>query len=112
MYNERRNQMPGLMDCLWDTGGVSCEVIRGGKISAGDAVVILPPKESNAASGNKVPVDGGKSSAFYTRPKLRSAAMVQELLEENKQTKQRLEMDEKEGLQRLQRSFEAVGLQF
>lgn len=112
LYNERRNKVPGLMECLWETGGVSCEVLSGGRISIGDSVVLLSPHESLIASNGRVPNDGGKPPAFYIRPKLRSAAMIKELLEGKKQTKKTLESIDKEGLLRLQRSYESVGLQF
>lgn len=112
MYNERRNKIPGLMDSLWEAGGVSCEIIRGGKISAGDSVTILSAEESERLAAGRVPVDGGKSEAFYVRPKNRSAEMVNALLEGKKRTKQRLMETDKNGLLRLQQSHESVGLSY
>ena len=41
MYNEKKNGRPGLMECLWDCAGVSCEVLRGGTLRTGDPVIIL-----------------------------------------------------------------------
>jgi hypothetical protein len=106
MYNERKNQIPGLMNCLWETGGVSCEVIQGGMVSIGDSVTILHETDGRIVN------DGGKSKSFYVRPKDRSAEMVKELLEEKKMTKGRLTKTDPEGLLRLQQSYESVGLKF
>jgi hypothetical protein len=107
MYNERKNQIPGLMECLWETGGVSCEIIRGGTIRVGDTMKILTNTD-----GNRVPTDGGKPDGFYIRPKLRTAAIVKAMLEGKKRSKERLMETDKEGLLRLQRSYESVGLKY
>jgi hypothetical protein len=112
MYNERRNKVPDLMDTLWKVGGVSCEIIRGGSISLGDTVKVLSPEDSKAWAAGRVPVDGGKPEAFYVRPKERSAEMVKGLLEGKKRTKQALTETDKDGIIRLQRSYESVGLQY
>jgi hypothetical protein len=66
-----------------------------------------------AASDNgRIPVDGGKPNGFYIRPKLRSAAIVKDMLEGKKKLKQRLIETDKEGLLRLQKSYESVGLNY
>jgi hypothetical protein len=112
IYNERRNGIPGLMECLWETGGVSCEVIQGGPIAVGDIVTVLPPEEALVASNGRTPKDGGQPPGFYVRPKTRSAEMVKALLQQKKETKKRLVETDEVGLRRLQRSLESVGLTY
>lgn len=110
MYNERKNQIPGLMECLWETGGVSCEIIRGGTIRVGDTMKILSTYTTD--DNNRIPTDGGKPDGFYIRPKLRTAAIVKAMLEGKNRTKERLMETDKEGLLRLQRGYESVGLKY
>lgn len=47
MYNERKNGVNGLMEALWDDAGISCEVVKSGRVRLGDSVRIaagsLPP---------------------------------------------------------------------
>ena len=109
MYNEKRNKLPGMMNALWDTGGVSCEVIESGTISVGDKVTILPPDISGC---RRSPSNGGKPKAFFVKPKDRTGDMVRSLVEDKKNTKEKLINTDKEGLLRLQRSYESVGLQY
>ena len=40
MYNERKMDRPGFVESCWDVAGVSCEVLVGGQLRAGDAVRI------------------------------------------------------------------------
>ena len=41
VYTEKKNGRPGLMQCLWDCAGVSCEVLRGDTLRTGDPVIIF-----------------------------------------------------------------------
>lgn len=107
MYNERKNQTPGLMEALWDAGGVSCEVLEGGDIAVGDEVTVGHPN----AEG--LPVDAGhRPESFFIRPSKRSAAMVREALEESKTLHAELVASDPEGVDRAQASYESVGLSF
>ena len=105
MYNERRNNIPGLMEAIWDVAGVSCEVLVGGRIQVGDKIHILWDETKE--------VDGGlKPSGFYVRPKQRTAAMVKEFLTENREAKAALLKIDPEGVQRAESSYNSVGLKF
>jgi MOSC domain-containing protein YiiM len=106
MYNERRNSTPGLMEALWEAGGVSCEVIEGGTVSIGDTVSIKPNDGSFL-------VDGGfRDEGFYVRPSKRSAAMVREALKTSKELHKKFSASDPEGAARAQSSYESVGLSF
>lgn len=107
MYNERRNQTPGLMEALWDAGGVSCEVIEGGEISVGDEVTVHPNNDEG------LQVDPGhRTSGFWVRPSKRTAQMVREALEESKAVHKEMLVSDPEGVARAQASYESVGLSF
>lgn len=108
MYNERKNQVPGLMEALWESGGVSCQVIQGGRVQVGDTIQVLQPGENDG-----VQVDEGiQSSGFFVRPSKRSAAMVKEALELQKKNLALLLEQDPEGVARAQKSYESVGLKF
>ncbi|CAB9527518.1 MOSC domain [Seminavis robusta] len=107
MYNERKNQIKGMMEALWDAGGVNCEVLEGGTISVGDSLTII--KDS---SENHVVTDGGKPSWFYVRPSQRTAEMVREGIAGKRKTHERLKESDPEGVERAQKSYESVGLCF
>mmetsp|Transcript_4231 Transcript_4231/g.6674 ORF Transcript_4231/g.6674 Transcript_4231/m.6674 type:complete len:95 (+) Transcript_4231:2-286(+) len=94
------------MECLWEIGGVSCEVIRGGTIQVGETILLLDDNH-----GRRID-DGGKLDAFYVRPKARSAKQVKEMMEGKKKSKEILMETDKEGLLRLQASYESVGLKY
>jgi MOSC domain-containing protein YiiM len=106
MYNERRNGTPGLMEALWDAGGVSCEVIEGGTISVGDAVYRKPNDEGLLVD------EGYRDTGFFVRPSKRSAQMVREALKSNKELHKILSASDPEGAARAQSSYESVGLSF
>ena len=36
---EKRLKIPDLVERLWDRSGISCEVLKGGKVAVGDTVV-------------------------------------------------------------------------
>ena len=107
MYNERKNQTLGLMEALWDAGGVSCEVLEGGDIAVGDEVTVGHPNSEG------FPVDiGHRPSGFFTRPSKRTAAMVRDALQESKARHAQLLALDPEGVNRAQASYESVGLSF
>jgi MOSC domain-containing protein YiiM len=106
MYNERKNETPGLMEALWDAGGVSCEVLEGGTISIGDAISVHPNTE-----GYRID-PGHRSNGFFTRPSKRTAEMVREALEEKKTIYKDLIDLDPVGVNRAQASYESVGLSF
>ena len=45
-YIEKLLDKPGLYDAWWDKGGVNCEILTGGPIRIGDAVVPLDAVEA------------------------------------------------------------------
>ncbi len=45
-YLEKMLNQPGLYDAWWDKGGINCEVLEGGTISVGDAIVDLGAAEA------------------------------------------------------------------
>ncbi len=106
MYNERKNETPGLMEALWDAGGISCEVLEGGEIAVGDQITVRPNTE-----GHLIDV-GHRSKGFFTRPSKRSAEMVREALEENKEVYKSVLSVDPQGVDRAQASYESVGLSF
>jgi MOSC domain-containing protein YiiM len=107
MYNERKNQTPGLMEALWDAGGVSCEVLEGGDIAVGDEVTVGHP------NGEGLPVDAGhRSEGFFIRPSKRTAAMVRDALEGSRALHGKLFASDPEGVDRAQASYDSVGLSF
>ena len=115
MYNERKNKCDGMMDILWETGGVSCEVFESGVINVGDHITFIDVDELKNMTPNDVPQCpniGGKEKEFFIRPKQRTAAMVRTLLEGKKKKKEELSKTDPEGLLRLQKSFESVGLKY
>mmetsp|Transcript_45104 Transcript_45104/g.109133 ORF Transcript_45104/g.109133 Transcript_45104/m.109133 type:complete len:240 (+) Transcript_45104:364-1083(+) len=105
IYNERRNNIPGLMDAIWDVAGVSCEVLVGGKIQTGDNIQVLWDEKRE--------IDGGlKSSGFYVRPKERTAQMVKESLAAKREAKQALLQIDPVGVRRAESSYNSVGIKF
>jgi hypothetical protein len=105
MYNEKRNQIPGLMEGLWEVGGVNAEILVGGDICVGDEVEIN--------NGKIYPVDDGdKPEWFYLRPSKRSLQMIQQGIESKRQSKAILLETDPEGVKRSETSFAAVGLSF
>lgn len=105
MYNERKNNIPGLMEAIWDVAGVSCEVVAGGRIRVGHKIRILWDETRE--------IDGGlKPSGFYVRPKERTAQMVKESLVEKREAKLTLQKIDPEGVQRAESSYNLVGLKF
>jgi len=106
MYNERRNGTPGLMEALWEAGGISCEVIEGGTIAVGDQISIKPNDEGLVVD------EGLRDKGFFVRPSKRSAEMVRESLKGNKELHKVLSATDPEGASRAQASYESVGLSF
>lgn len=110
MYNERKNGIPGMMEALWDAGGVSCEVLRGGSIAVGDTLRVVSQPQSMNTSGIVDP--GHQSSGFFVRPSKRSTAMILEGLQHQKKTHAVLVASDPEGVERAAASYASVGLTF
>ena len=104
MYNERKNGIPGLMEALWNDAGVSCQVLQGGRIAVGDAVVILEELMDTD--------EGHQSPGFFVRPSQRTAAMVRSALAKSRLAKAELLELDREGVERVQASYSSVGLTF
>ncbi|CAJ1931411.1 unnamed protein product [Cylindrotheca closterium] len=105
MYNERKNNIPGLMEAIFDVAGVSCEVLVGGQIQTGNTVKVLWDEKRE--------IDGGlQSSGFFVRPKERTAAMVKEGIAGKREAKEALMKTDPEGVERLERSYNSVGIKF
>lgn len=110
MYNERKNKIPGLMEALWDAGGVSCEVLVGGTIHVGDRLTVVEEEDNNK---KKRLIDPGRqSSGFFVRPSKRTAAMVREAIEGSKKAYAELIQSDPEGVERAETSYASVGLKF
>lgn len=45
-YLEKLLNQPGLYDAWWDKGGINCEILDGGTISVGDAIIDLGAAEA------------------------------------------------------------------
>mmetsp|Transcript_38077 Transcript_38077/g.92629 ORF Transcript_38077/g.92629 Transcript_38077/m.92629 type:complete len:313 (+) Transcript_38077:408-1346(+) len=109
-YNERKNRIPGLMEALWDSGGVSCEILVGGTIHVGDRLIIVADKEEQQ---RQYRIDPGKqSSGFFVRPSKRTAAMVKDGLEGSKKAYTKLIKSDPGGVERAEASYNSVGLNF
>jgi MOSC domain-containing protein YiiM len=106
MYNERKNQIPGLMEGLWKEAGVSCQILSGGMIAVGDSVVITAIQMEHGVD------DGDQSPGFYIPPSQRSAEMVKQAKDRMRRMKQELLAIDPEGVERAERSYNSVGLTF
>jgi MOSC domain-containing protein YiiM len=104
-YNERKNQIHGLMEGLWNEAGVSCQILTGGSISVGDSVVITATKMEQID-------DGDQSPGFYIPPSKRSAEMVHQARHRMRQMKKQLLEIDPQGVERAERSYNSVGLTF
>jgi hypothetical protein len=112
MYNERKNNIPGLMEAIWDEGGISCEILVGGRIRPGDLARVLSSEEVEERFGNLI-VDGGEHAhGFYVRPSKRTTDMVKLGLAGKKDSYKVLMDDDPEGVERLEKSYDTVGLKF
>ena len=114
MYNEKKNGIKGLQAAIWDEAGVSCEVLVGGTIRVGDSVTVLTNEELKRVLGDRqVELDSGfQPPGFFLPPKERSAAMIKEGLERQKQLYEDLIKADPEGVERADRSYGSVGLSF
>ena len=115
MYNERKNNINGLMEAVWDEAGVSCEILVGGEICVGDDVVIMSEegKTDRYPGLAAVNVDEGvQGSGFFIRPSQRSAEMVHDNLQKKRKLHVELGELDPEGVARLESSYHSQGLRF
>jgi MOSC domain-containing protein YiiM len=104
MYNERKMDRPGFVESCWDVAGVSCEVLVGGQLRAGDAVRI-----DSALDVERI--DEGKQSAgYFIRPSQRSKAMRRNAALALAATLPRLLETDPGGVVRAIESYQTVGL--
>jgi MOSC domain-containing protein YiiM len=96
LYNERLNRAPGLMEAVWEAGGVNCEILRGGVVRVGDGVAVVP----GSRDASRVD-DGGKKAAFYKRPSLRT--------EDERRSLAAAPNPEKPGMDRIMSAYASVG---
>jgi len=96
LYNERLNRAPGLMEAVWEAGGVNCEILRGGVVRVGDRVAVVP----GSRDASRVD-DGGKKAAFYKRPSLRT--------EDERRSLAAAPNPEKPGMERIMSAYASVG---
>jgi len=96
LYNERLNRAPGLMEAVWEAGGVNCEILRGGVVRVGDGVAVVP----GSRDASRVD-DGGKKAAFYKRPSLRT--------EDERRSLAAAPNPEKPGMERIMSAYASVG---
>ncbi len=105
MYNEKRNDVPGLMEALWEDAGVSCEIVKSGSVSVGASVRIASEKDLSRVSHTKPP-------SFFVRPSKRGAVDVKEKYAELDTLRKELEAKDPEGARRLEAAYNSVGLTF
>lgn len=112
MYNERKNAIPGLVEAIWDEAGVSCEVIVGGMVNVGDEAKVLTATQLQDKVGTVQKDVGHQPPGFFIRPKERSASVVKDTLAEKKELYAELMREDASGVERLERSYNSVGLKF
>ena len=118
LYNEKKSQLPGLMETLWHAAGVNCQILQGGRIHVGDRVQVLTRAqlETSLLQGNKATVPainpGDKPPGFFVPPKERTAEMVKQGLEGRKRAYEKYSVRDPVGSARATRSFATVGLSF
>lgn len=112
MYNERKNAIPGLVESLWEEAGVSCEVLVGGIINVGDEAQVLTETELHDKVGIVKRDAGHQPTGFFLRPTKRSASMVKDGLAGKKALYTELMEKDPSGVERLERSYNSVGLKF
>uniref|UniRef100_A0A7R9VQ11 MOSC domain-containing protein n=1 Tax=Pseudictyota dubia TaxID=2749911 RepID=A0A7R9VQ11_9STRA len=70
-YREAQCKRPGLRNNMWEACGICCEIIKGGTVSVGDTVSLVPntyqPKRINP---------GRKPPGFFVRPADRTVEMI------------------------------------
>ena len=105
LYNERKNEIPGLMNAIWKEAGVSCEVLVGGTIAVGDRVTILESTSHPIDEGHQLP-------GYFIPPSQRTAEMVRDALARQRKVKKELEKTDPEGVARADASYATVNLKF
>ena len=106
IYNERKNHCPGLVEALWDTAGVSCEIVRGGQLYVGDEVKIL------AETRDPARITHGKPVGFFVRPSQRGMPLIRELRDGLRSAHARLAAKDPAGCARVASAYASVGLTF
>lgn len=106
-YNERLCERPGQLEAIWEASGVSCEVIRGGRLRVGDTVGVVPGSFQPAKRDI-----GTMPPGYYVRPSLRTAEMVAGAREQLLKAKAALERSDPEGVARVAKAYGSVGLGF
>lgn len=113
MYNERKNGIPGLMEAIWNEAGVSCEVLIGGTIRVGDCIKFKAKEHiGSGAFSNKIIDGGNQASGYYIPPSKRTTEMIMGARKKLRDAKLKLIDSDPEGLERLEKSYESVGLKF
>ena len=107
MYNERLNKSKGLMNKLWYVGGISCQVISSGTIKVGDSIRIV----EDTLKLYKIDI-GTKPDGFFIHPKEKTIKMIQDGIEKKKQKYSKLLQIDPEGVKRLQKSYNSVGIDY
>jgi MOSC domain-containing protein YiiM len=74
---ERRANLPGLEEALWNDGGISCEIVQSGMIRVGDVIELVPDSLDPAR------INTPKIDAFLTRPSDRTEEDQQRLASMN-----------------------------
>ena len=94
------------MEACWDCAGLNCEVLVGGEIRAGDAVVI-------GSEAQPQRVDGGvQAPGFFERPSKRTRAQIHAAQRFSADRLPALLNSDPGGVVRAVTSFNSVGLQF
>ena len=108
-YNERMCGRPGQVDACFDATGVCCEVLTGGKLSLGDAVLPAP----RGSPGHKNTRDSGRlPPSWYVPPTKRTAAMTESADVHMSATLDVLMATDPAGAARAEKAYNSVGLNF
>lgn len=105
MYNERKMSRPGFVEGCWDVAGVSCEVLQGGQLRAGDAVRI----EGGDPAVERID-EGKQSPGYFVRPSERSKAVKRNAALAVSSVLPRLLETDPAGVVRAIESYQSVGL--
>lgn len=106
-YNGAKNKIPQLMNIAWDSCGVCCEIIHGGKVHVGSELQIIAGSKDLERCD-----DGGKPDSFYICPKDRSLAQIKKMVADMNKKRIELEQVDYDGVQRVEKAYNSVGLKF
>lgn len=108
--NEARNEA-GLMDALWDSAGVGCEILQGGTLRVGDRVRVVPGTHQPERCDSRGNITT-KSEVYFLRPKLRTAEQVRAQRRGLAEIHEAMRRRDPEGERRVAEAHAAAGIKF